>query len=427
MRAGAPAVLAWAKPVYDSAASASAALLYEQLAAAEAIDAAVAQARRHLWQLETQWQSEDPTYEPCWHMLRLYSDDTPPAPLVTPLATPERLKTARRYAAEGEFLDAEGKVKVATRERFVGRRRILQRCIRALAQTAETDSVILHGMGGLGKSSIAGRLLDRMPGHRRIVIVGSVDEDRLLNKLIDLPLDEPRIALLRQNIGLRQRLQMLLQEFLADSKQAPILFILDDFEANLQEQADGSFAAQQAGGGVLRALLGAIHDSGSDCRVIVTSRYTFPLPGAWKLREEGLAGLRGAELDKKRRFLDALSETAETDPALKEGAIQVADGNPRLLEWLDKVLAAGGEDHAAIITAMEATQAEFRENILAEKLLTAQTGEFRRFLALAALFALPVPGDAIESVCSKTTRLLAAPRARRCPGTRGDRLRFRDE
>lgn len=63
-----------------------------------------------------------------WHLLRLYVGDTLPGNLVTSLRTRGR-KPAPPRSFNAEFLDAAGKVKVPTRESFVGRRRQLQRCL----------------------------------------------------------------------------------------------------------------------------------------------------------------------------------------------------------------------------------------------------------------------------------------------------------
>jgi hypothetical protein len=43
----------------------------------------------------------------------------------------------------------------------VGRRRLLQGCLRKL-RTRDAVGLVLQGTGGLGKSSVAGRLCDRL-------------------------------------------------------------------------------------------------------------------------------------------------------------------------------------------------------------------------------------------------------------------------
>jgi len=47
-------------------------------------------------------------------------------------------------------------------------------------------------MGGLGKSSLAARLCDRLPEFERVVWVGPLDEPYLVNRLTD-KLDDPEL------------------------------------------------------------------------------------------------------------------------------------------------------------------------------------------------------------------------------------------
>jgi replication-associated recombination protein RarA len=54
-------------------------------------------------------------------------------------------------------------MKVVDRYNFVGRRRQLQNCLKALKIDTDKVGVILHGMGGLGKSTIASRLICAPP------------------------------------------------------------------------------------------------------------------------------------------------------------------------------------------------------------------------------------------------------------------------
>jgi hypothetical protein len=144
VRAGAPAVLGWALPVGDVAASLAAAEIYEHLASGKSIDEAVARARLHLLKEKNGY----------WHLMRLYVNATPLDEIVTPLSTPKRARIQVREAAS-EFLDAGAKVEVCRREFFVGRRRSIQRCLRILqsrqGEEHYVEGVLLHGLGGLGK------------------------------------------------------------------------------------------------------------------------------------------------------------------------------------------------------------------------------------------------------------------------------------
>lgn len=170
VQAGAPAVLGWALPVGDVSATDFAAALYQALADGRSLDQAVVEARRHLF------RDKKSSY---WHLLRVYADRSPLAPMVTSLHTKGRRRSQVR-AADQQFLDPQTQLsRVASRAEFVGRRRLIQRCLRTLRQPADTpgaaQGLLLAGMGGLGKSSLASRLLERMPTHQYAVWYGHVD------------------------------------------------------------------------------------------------------------------------------------------------------------------------------------------------------------------------------------------------------------
>ncbi|GAB1544206.1 hypothetical protein NUACC21_68820 [Scytonema sp. NUACC21] len=109
---GATAVLSWDKKVSDTDATAAAATLYENLSAGNTVTEAVAKTYQTL--IRNQAQN--------WHLLRLYVAEILPGGLVTPKTTPRRKPAPRPSVATG-FLDSEKKVRVASRENFIGRRR----------------------------------------------------------------------------------------------------------------------------------------------------------------------------------------------------------------------------------------------------------------------------------------------------------------
>ncbi|OQY80731.1 MAG: hypothetical protein B6D41_20610, partial [Chloroflexi bacterium UTCFX4] len=386
--AGAPAVLGWALPVGDAAATLAAAELYEQLAEGERIDLATTRARQKLFHAKS----------PYWHLLRLYADATPLAELVTPLRTPHR-EIIRVRRADLEFLDERAKVgraPVCPRQEFVGRRRLLQRGLRILASTQGDDEyaegVVLHGAGGLGKSSAAARLCERLPDYLRLVFVGAVDEHEIERALNDKPNDAAIVGIFNlPNLSLKQRLARVLEGPLAAR---PVLFVFDDFEQNLEETADGGRRMSENARNVIEPLLGAIHATNSASRILITSRYTFAVPPTGRLAELSLERLYDAELDKKTRQLDALDQSA---PELKTRALALGAGNPRLLEYLNRALAERGADHAALLARLERTAEEFREAILLRELLNALTSNGRGVLARAAVYELPVAHAGIQA------------------------------
>jgi tetratricopeptide (TPR) repeat protein len=384
--AGAPAVLAWGQPVGDNAASLLAGHLYHGLAIGWPIDEAVALARFELYLAKLS----------AWHQLRMYADATSVAPIVTVPSSPDRLPLRVRSATD-EFLDAGAQTKICSRDQFVGRRRLIQRSLKTLRSVQGnadySEGLILHGMGGLGKSSTAARLCERMSGFDRFVWVGRLDEAQLLRVFGDRIEDAGAIAELNETrLPLSTRLKKLLQGYLLTR---PALFVFDDFEQNaeLDEEQHPRFDHQQCmlvnpgASSIMEALRKAIRESNTQSRLVVTCRYD--LPGFPQLHREPLDGLKQAELDKKLKRLGAFAERVDDDP-IRKRAVELSGGNPRLLEQLNCILADEQTDREKIFHAMEQTTEEFREGVLLRALLDQQHPDARRLLARLSIFRLPV-------------------------------------
>lgn len=395
VRAGVPIVLGWALPVGDLAASDFAAELYQELAAGQPVHRSVVAARQRLYRERHR----------NWHLLRVYADTSPLTPMVTPRNTAKRERIRVRQAAT-EFLDPQTQTsRVAPREAFVGRRRVIQRCLRTLKQPLGTpggaQALVVQGMGGLGKSTLASRLLERMPTYQRVVWFGRVDETKLrelTEKVNFADLDQQIEAtelLSKEGVDLAVRLRYLFDGPLAD---IPCLLVFDDFEHNLDER-DGGHVLSPDMARILPALLTAIRDTNSPSRVVITSRYRFPDPPGSTVRVEALETLTDVEQTKKIANLPNLRPESVTTPTdVKERAVQAASGNPRLLDWLDKIVTAPDLDVDGLIGAIEHETDRFRESILAEKLLDTQSPELRTMLARLNVVELPVPAATVYAI-----------------------------
>jgi len=385
---GCRAVLSWGRPIADVVATQAAAYLYSKLAAGYQLAEALANTYQHLREAKV----ED------WHLLRLYVSGQCPKALVEPLGD---LVWLPEEPISEQFLDSQGIVRVATPQEFVGRRRILQRSLRAL-RAADKLGVILHGLGGVGKSTIAARLLERLQGYDKIFIYRQLDEDKLLRQLAEQCLSETGQEILQGKLPLAQKLTKFLREGLNESAQR-LIFILDDFEANLELITDGIAVLKPDAVPVLMALLKAITQSRLPHRVIITSRYDFPLPELdQRLHREQLAALSGADLQKKCNRLISFAPGSKVDQELQLKALEASTGNPRLLEWLDKVLQAQHLNKQQILEQVKSKRQEFRESILAEELLNRQPTKLRRMLAFCLVYQLPVPQSAIKVLCPTT-------------------------
>ncbi len=424
---GATAVLCWGQNVLDTDATKAAAELYGALSQGETLALALAKTYRHLLEVNAR----------DWHLLRLYVADMLPGPLVTPPRTSGR-RLAPPPSTTIEFLDpVTQQVKVVGRQGFVGRRRQLQACLRVLTQATDADTgqagVLIYGMGGLGKSALAARLCDRMPHTQRIVWVGRVDEPALIHKLSAALNDRTLREMLQDpREELRYRLRRVFEAL--SSQAQPLLLVLDDFEDGNLEARNGTYVPTPTAVGVLEALLWVLQQTYYIHKLIITSRYDVEHSALSTVTRQPLEALHGVDLQKKCNGLTGFMPPQVTrdadEKALRmarqmverqQRALRLADGNPRLLEWLDKVLQSGdssrppfgkgGEEAApassdqggaainAILDALEQNSVDLRKQVLAATLLEQMDEPMWAMLRRGVVYQLPVPRAALEAVC----------------------------
>ncbi|MFZ1344077.1 CHAT domain-containing protein [Thiothrix eikelboomii] len=392
VQAQVPVVLGWALPVGDFAASQTAAILYNRLATGLGIAESIAAARQYLLAKNS----------PYWHLLRCFTDHSE----LRPLVAKGKIRFIPPMVTEQAFLDAGNMIAVCKRTEFVGRRRLLQRSLRHLrawyGNEAYAEGLLLYGMGGLGKSSTAARLLDRLTTtHFKVVHYGRLDETSLLTSLGRALKPEVYRLLNDQDKTLYERLHSLftIENNLYCNK--PLLIVLDDFEQNIpksereQGKIDGVHAYEVQSLQILHTVLEAIHYTKSDVRVIITCRHDIPIAAPYQLHKESLNSLRDADLNKKVQRLVGL-QTASLEH--KTQALQLADGNPRLLEQLNQVFLDKTIPVDELFKQLHSTAQSFREKILLQALLDAQVPSVRQVIALTALYRLPVPLAVVQTL-----------------------------
>ena len=420
VQAGARAVLGWGRPVFDNDATAAAAAIYRGLAEGRSLVDALRVAYGELMRPLANGQF------PEWYLLRLFvGGDLGQAigPLVTVPRSPGRLR-APKASLVGQFLDPGRRtVQVPTRREFVGRRRWLQRGLRVL-RDRDSVGVWLQGMGGLGKSSIAARLCDRLDQFQRVVIVGRLDLPRFVRETARSLPREQRELLEDDRDPLDYRLECL---FNARADQPPFLWVFDDFE-NCLEPRNGTYQLQPAAAEILEAIATSIDRQAFDQphKLLITTRYDIDpaLRDRLRLRHFGIDGFRDGDARKLRERLTGFSNPAATLPrSLVERAWQLGDGNPRLWRWLDQLLRGLGQldatgkvqildsqappeppDPATLSTLLDrlAQQPdELREQVLAATLWDWVDQDLHRLLQRAAIYELPVPRSAIDPLLTE--------------------------
>ena len=466
----APAVLGWDGSVADVAASAFARELYDDLGKKQPLPLAAANARRALLtgaagaggadahkealpgaQLERRLRAETEAPERDWHLARVWLGPEGGGPVARgsferSLDPPDAGAMHLLAVKQGERLE------VADASVFVGRRRELKEALRFLAGR-EKAGLLLHGMGRLGKSSLAGRIIDRRPDLTPVVVFAAYEALSVLEALAKaLEAHEPAAKLIAERRPLVRddpaALRPLMVQLLsgpckwANDGGKPLLLLVDDLERVLEaDPAGGRHRVQTEVRPVLAALLHAFTPQRSLSRLVLTSRYRFQLVEDGRDLADGLADLELSEFSDTSRRKLALRQIkaarAPLDgPALDEAALvarlplleqaqALSRGNPGLQDLLgsDFVLrpAAPLERVEAVLAEMAAylqggtlpkteEVRTFLQNLAIDALLELAGPASRDLLRAMTLFGLPVP----EAVLAAFT------------GLGGDTRRLRD-
>ncbi len=357
MARGLPGVLAMTEEVTERYATELAALLYEELARAEhpVPLAALSRARRRLETARQQLPAGDPRAAwPEWSAPSLFLAG-PPLPLFDAGQTFERVTSAPEVPLE------EGMVLRKVGE-FVGRRAELRQLLAALHDSTRAG-VLIHGIGGVGKSTLAAELLHHLGAEAGLVVplpaaaaptVDSLLETlrkRLVVHCVSAGLAEDD-SLRRVAVGLvdakppwRERWALIQQTVLP---RLPVLLMLDNAEDLLAPSDEGRQLADPDLADFLAAWLAAAPRA----RLIVTSRYPFSLPKRRhrRLTAHHLGPLSFAETRKLIWRLPALDALG---PQELHRAYTNVGGHPRALEYLDAMLRGGQARFPDIADRME--------------------------------------------------------------------------
>ncbi|MCA9707373.1 MAG: CHAT domain-containing protein [Myxococcales bacterium] len=340
---GVPAVLGWAGSVYDREASAFAAALYKRLAGGVDLPRAVAKARRGI---EERWRRHGGSSHH-WHLARLLLGPTGGGPLATAGA---RRRVRRQMAPQ--FLDRGRQVPVAGPDRFVGRRRPLQRVLRELRRPGRAG-VLLHGFGHQGKSSLAARVVQRMASHRSAVVFGAYTARAVLEAVAQAL---PEHVTVPEGVVEATTLEQVLERLLQDEAVPSLLLVVDDLERVLVPVTGQRHHVDDEHCAVMRAVMRAFGRRPTASRVLVTSRYVFSLddedgtPLEEDLSVVGLPSMGGHEAAKQARLVPL-------DPERREQSQRAALGNPGLLSVLLDLASSDEEEHERALEEMEALRA----------------------------------------------------------------------
>ncbi|MFJ1768443.1 CHAT domain-containing protein [Amycolatopsis sp. NPDC088138] len=241
---------------------------------------------------------------------------------------------------------------------FVGRRHE-QRALPAALAGPSVSGVVLHGIGGVGKTTLAAELLQHLRFPVKAVCLRELSVDVVLTEVTSalrrhLAMQQGGYDKLLRAVGYASqvsepwwdRFAVLREQVLI---RLPVLLVLDNFEDNLTDRRLGDDA--------LAELLARWATDPGGSRLLITSRYEFTLPGdAHRHLRSSLVGpMSMAETFKLIWSLPALDQLDDEDL----GKVwRLVGGHPRSLEYLDALLDHGhARYHDVTARLSEAIQA----------------------------------------------------------------------
>ncbi len=237
---------------------------------------------------------------------------------------------------------------------FVGRRTEQHRIPRILFGRTDVEwfGVLLQGLGGIGKTSLAAEALRQSVDRNRdalvATIIGVTNVDQILAEIAgparrsmviagqteNLPFRATRLAT-QSDVPWKDRWLLLRQHLL---EHQALIIVLDNFDDNLSEiSGDGSRSVRDND---VAELLAVILADPGQTRLLITSRYAFRLPRNFEqtLWQRRLGPLTMAETLK---FVWGLPRLDTLEDAELERIWRVVGGHPRTLEYLDALIDHG--------------------------------------------------------------------------------------
>lgn len=400
-------VLGWARPVGDTSATRAAGAFYQALAQGRSVAEALGDVYRGLAEAGS----------PYWHLLRTFVQGELPGRLVPRSDVPGRGRWRRRRPPDDESIQF----------RFIGRRRELQEAIRLLRPTGRPTGkvgLVLHGLGGVGKTWLARRIADRLDEFDVVRVVGGLDQ-RKLGAAVTADEARRRHWDDHPTRPLVDRLEEFLRGYVEGGPGRPVLFDLDAFEVAFQPDErqpgrialrDGAPLARPEAAAALEALVEAVRrTSDGGHRILMTTRYEPALPCIAYFTVRQVHEMNPFDQARQARrvathALDTASTGGAPGPAPSAGwlrevqrsALSVAAGNPRLLDWLvtlafEQVSVEPAELHALMD---ETKRHDFLEDGIFLPLLRGQlSGPEAELLAAAAPFEVAVPLTVLARLC----------------------------
>ena len=346
---GADRVLAMLAPVTDRYATLLAGSLYHELAMHPAVPAGVALARARAEadavvrsEQAGAGQSAGRVPVPEFGVATLLASRAD-GPLVDPAAAEAGLSAVTTAPTGRGVRELPLGALIGRRAQLRDAMGVLRRTPRSVQRYGAASGVVLTGIGGIGKTALAGRVISRLRDDGWLIAVheGRWSPGALIAAVARAIADAPRRA---GSPDLSRYLEVLAHPEIDDVPKLAViarvlrdhrlLLVLDDFEQNLTP-GGGAFLDAPAGDAVT-----ALAEAAEAGALLVTCRY--PLPGEDRfLVPVAVPPLSPAEL---RRMFLRLPALRDLDAGDRRLLVRAIGGHPRLIELTDALMRGGAAD-----------------------------------------------------------------------------------
>ena len=407
-RSGVPAVLGWRAEVGDRSASFFAKELYAFLVNKRSLEDAVGLA----WHKLREEEEKEPSQN--WHKLCFLLGKNGGGVL----AKGNRRKTGFKPEHHADFLGRDERIPVASYREFVGRRREIQKCMRAFSDDGN-KAIMLWGFGRQGKSSVAARVLHRLPTqHYQAVILHRKFTRRDLWAGLKNLRFEAKIQPLLDQIPQRDtEIYARLAQILQDIKK-PFVLILDDFECALDESREFSVVKAELHE-TIKAIFRAFQNNAGACNLLLTCRYDFKLEDSGEDLTSWIEKIQLAPTEPRMAFrqlvkkLDAQEKNFnELRENRVESLIRAAKGNAGLQDVLTRLLLEDEKKFEQVLEQIKRRNKEpqnldpqvldFFRNLALEKLYELFGRDEKQALQNLSLFRLPLPRSVFKRFAPET-------------------------
>lgn len=253
------------------------------------------------------------------------------------------------------------------------------------------SALLIQGYGGLGKSTLAQKLLSQYQaqGYQVITFQGKVTPEMILESILETFTGQSSSGN-STHLQLESKFRLVLEHYLIPHK---VILFFDNFEDN-QVQYQGDITSTSLLHYLQVISQGLFQDQ--SC-MLFTSRYSFP---NLKVSQLKLNELNHQEAFEKMTYLKNLSELSKE---LKQKILQLIGGHPQALELLNQVLNESNLSWDKLERLyLKPVQSLTNNNLLLEILWSHLSDVEQEILQAAAVFRLRVSSVALESVLDQS-------------------------